>query len=73
MKIKTGLYQHYKGNQYEVIDEVTHSESEETLVLYRPLYGEKALWVRPKVMFEESVNIDGLCMPRFEYIGEIDG
>ena len=69
--LKAGLYQHYKGNQYEVIDTVTHSETEETLVLYRPLYGEKKLWVRPLEMFLESVNVDGLCMPRFEYVGEL--
>ncbi len=73
MPLKPGLYQHYKGNQYEVIDEVRHSESEEVLVLYRALYSDKGLWVRPKTMFEESVNIDGLCMPRFEYIGEVHG
>ena len=71
--IKSGLYQHYKGHQYEVIDTVIHSESEETMVLYRPLYGEKALWVRPKTMFIESVNVDGLCVPRFEYVGESNG
>jgi len=70
MIIKPGLYQHYKGNQYEVIDTVRHSETEETLVLYRALYGERGLWVRPLAMFTESVNIDGLCMPRFEFISE---
>ena len=69
--LKSGLYQHYKGNQYEVIDVVRHSETEEKLVLYRALYGEKGLWVRPLEMFTESVNIDGLCMPRFEYVGEM--
>ena len=68
--IKSGLYQHYKGNQYEVIDTVRHSETEETLVLYRALYGERGLWVRPLEMFTESVNIDGVCMPRFEFISE---
>ena len=67
--LKRGLYQHYKGSQYEVIDVVRHSETDEKLVLYRALYGEKGLWVRPLEMFRESVNIDGLCMPRFEYIG----
>jgi len=67
--LKSGLYQHYKGNQYEVIDVVRHSETEEELVLYRALYGERGLWVRPLEMFKESVNIDGLCMPRFEYVG----
>ena len=69
--VKPGLYQHYKGNQYEVIDTVRHSETEETLVLYRALYGEKGLWVRPLEMFKESVNIDGLCMPRFEFVKEL--
>ena len=49
---------------------VRHSETEERLVLYRALYGEKGLWVRPLTMFTESVNVDGLRMPRFEYVGE---
>ena len=69
--VKPGLYQHYKGNQYEVIDTVRHSETEETLVLYRALYGEKGLWVRPLEMFRESVNVDGLCIPRFEFVKEL--
>ncbi|MGB5965636.1 MAG: DUF1653 domain-containing protein [Sulfurimonadaceae bacterium] len=68
--IKPGLYQHYKGNQYEVIDIVRHSETEEEMVLYRALYGERGLWVRPLSMFTESVNVDGLCMPRFELVSE---
>ncbi len=68
--LKAGLYQHYKGNQYEVIDIVRHSETEEELVLYRALDGEGGLWVRPLAMFTETVNIDGLCKHRFEYIGE---
>jgi len=68
--LKRGLYQHYKGNQYEVIDIVRHSETEEELVLYRALYGERGLWVRPLAMFTEKVNVDGLCMPRFDYAGE---
>jgi cyclomaltodextrinase len=67
--LKTGLYQHYKGGQYEVIDIARHSETEEKFVLYRALYGERGLWVRPLAMFTESVNIEGVCMPRFEYIG----
>ena len=70
LAIKPGLYQHYKANQDEVVDTVRHSETEETLVLYRALYGERGLWVRPLAMFTESVNIDGLCMPRFEFISE---
>jgi len=68
--LKKGLYQHYKGNQYEVIDIVRHSETEEELVLYRALYGERGLWVRPLAMFTEKVSVDGLCMPRFDYVGE---
>jgi hypothetical protein len=67
-----GLYQHYKGNRYEVIDVVTHSETEEKLVLYRPLYGEQKLWVRPLSMFMESVNADGRIVPRFAYLKETD-
>lgn len=65
--IKAGLYQHYKGAQYRVIDTVRHSETEEELVLYRALYGEKGLWVRPLVMFTETVLIDGKEVPRFAY------
>lgn len=65
--IKAGLYQHYKGARYQVIDTVRHSETEEELVLYRALYGEKGLWVRPLVMFTETVLIDGKEVPRFAY------
>jgi len=54
-----------------VIDLVRHSETEEELVLYRALYGQKGLWVRPKKMFFESINVDGLCVPRFEYLGKM--
>ena len=60
-----GLYRHYKGRFYEVIDTVRHSETLESLTLYRPLYGERALWVRPAVMFNETVMIDGVEQPRF--------
>lgn len=68
--MKTGIYEHYKGNRYEVIDTVRHSESEELMVLYRALYGDEGLWVRPYTMFFESVEIDGAKVPRFNYIGE---
>ena len=68
--LKAGLYRHYKGNRYEVIDIVRHSETEEELVLYRALYGERGLWVRPLSMFTENVHVDGLAVPRFAYIGE---
>jgi len=63
-----GLYQHYKGPQYEVIDLVRHSETEETLVLYRALYGERGLWVRPLEMFTQTITIDGQTQPRFRRI-----
>ena len=51
MSVTPGLYQHYKGGRYEVIGEATHTETEEALVLYRALYGERGLWVRPLEMF----------------------
>ena len=66
--IKLGKYQHYKGNFYQVEGVVTHSETEEKMVLYRPLYGEQALWVRPFDMFQESVNINGVIKPRFAFV-----
>ncbi|MBT3437142.1 MAG: DUF1653 domain-containing protein [Oceanospirillaceae bacterium] len=65
MMIKAGLYRHYKGAQYEVIDTVQHSETEEVLVLYRALYGEQGLWVRPFAMFTETVVVQGESQPRF--------
>jgi hypothetical protein len=63
--IPSGRYRHYKGGEYEVVDIATHSETHEQLVVYRPLYGEGKLWVRPLAMFMESVVIDGAVMPRF--------
>ena len=70
--MQTGLYEHYKGNQYTVIDIARHSETEELLVLYRPMYGDESLWVRPFAMFFEKVIVDGLQVPRFKYIGDRD-
>jgi len=63
--ILTGKYRHYKRNDYEVIGVATHSETRESLVVYRPLYGEGALWVRPLAMFIEHVTVEGKDMPRF--------
>jgi hypothetical protein len=60
-----GRYRHYKGGEYELIGVVRHSETLEALVLYRPLYGEGALWVRPYAMFFEDVVVDGARRPRF--------
>jgi hypothetical protein len=65
--LKAGLYRHYKGAQYQVIDTVHHSETEEELVLYRALYGAKGLWVRPLAMFTEAVLVGGKPVPRFAY------
>ncbi len=63
-----GRYRHYKGMEYEVIDTVRHSETLEPMTLYRALYGERGLWVRPVAMFQEEVVIDGLRQPRFTMI-----
>jgi hypothetical protein len=63
--MKSGTYRHYKGGLYEVLGIARHSETEEELVVYRALYGEGGLWVRPLVMFQESVEVDGRDMPRF--------
>ena len=60
-----GLYKHYKGMLYEVVGTVRHSESLEAMTLYRALYGEGGLWVRPAAMFNEAVVIDGIRQPRF--------
>ena len=65
-----GRYRHYKGGAYEVLGVATHSETEERLVVYRPLYGEGALWVRPLAMFVEWVEVDGERKPRFASEGE---
>jgi len=60
-----GLYRHYKGNLYDVLDTVRHSETLEPLTLYRALYGDHGLWVRPAAMFQEEVVINGVAQARF--------
>ena len=60
-----GLYRHYKGLLYEVVGTVRHIETLEAMTLYRAMYGEKGLWVRPAAMFNEEVVIDGIRQPRF--------
>ena len=67
-EIKIGVWKHYKGNYYEVIDVARHSEDLENLVVYRSLYGEFDLWVRPLDMFLEDIEISGVKQPRFEFI-----
>ena len=70
--MKRGIYQHYKGPKYRVLGVVRHSETLEELVYYECLYDNPSgqFWVRPKAMFEETVDIDGKKMPRFAYLGE---
>lgn len=67
--MKPGRYRHYKGNEYIVLGVARHSETEEELVVYRQDYGERALWVRPKPMFLETVTVAGEPTARFDYIG----
>lgn len=70
--LKPGIYEHFKGNRYEVIGVARHSETLEEVVVYRALYGDHSLWVRPIAMFLETVEHDGKIMPRFRYIGEVN-
>ncbi|WP_320669930.1 DUF1653 domain-containing protein [Patulibacter defluvii] len=66
--IVPGRYRHYKGPEYEVLFEARHSETEELMVVYRQLYGERGLWVRPAAMFAETVEVDGVPTPRFALV-----
>lgn len=68
--IKPGIYEHYKGSQYELITIANHSETLEKMVVYRALYGEGEYWVRPLSMWEELVEVNGEKVSRFRYIGE---
>jgi len=70
MEIKPGRYRHFKGNEYEVIGMAHHSETMEEMVVYRALYGEHGLWVRPAAMWNETVAREDYSGPRFIYIGE---
>ncbi|MFC0682764.1 DUF1653 domain-containing protein [Lysobacter korlensis] len=63
--MEPGTYRHYKGNLYEVLGVARHSETDEALVVYRALYGEHGLWVRPLTMFQETVVVGGREVPRF--------
>ena len=66
--IPQGIYRHYKGNLYQVLHTAKHSETEEVLVVYRCLYGEYDVWVRPLDMFVETVKVDGKQVDRFELV-----
>lgn len=68
--IKTGVYRHYKGNNYRVLFVAKHSETEEDMVVYQCLYGNYGYWVRPLAMFQEEIEIDEKVVKRFQYIGE---
>lgn len=72
MKLKKGIYRHYKGNLYEVFMTAQHSETEEWMVVYKALYGEEEMWVRPYEMFVEKVILEGIELERFVYIGDED-
>jgi hypothetical protein len=70
--IALGVYLHYKNLRYQVLGCVRHSETLEPLVLYRALYGEGGLWVRPYGMFCESIVVDGQSVPRFRFVGDTE-
>ena len=69
MELRLGKYRHFKGNEYELIGIATHSETMEPMVVYRALYGEQGLWVRPASMWTEHVGRDGYSGPRCQFIG----
>lgn len=70
MEIKLGRYRHFKGNEYQVIGIAKHSETLEDMVVYKALYGEGGLWVRPASMWDEIITREGKTFKRFSYIGE---
>jgi hypothetical protein len=67
---RPGYYRHYKNLLYQVLGTVRHSESLEPLTLYKALYGDQGLWVRPAAMFNETVDIKSVIQPRFTWLGE---
>lgn len=69
-EILLGRYRHYKGGEYEVLGVARHSETLEPLVVYRPLYNQSGLWVRPYSMFVEQIDLDGRQQPRFAPVVE---
>lgn len=70
IELKPGIYEHYKGNRYEVLRTAVHTETNEVLVIYKALYGAGEWWARPLAMFMEYVEIDGVSQPRFTYVFE---
>ena len=70
MELKRGKYRHFKGGMYEVLSLANHSETLEKMVVYRALYGEGEVWVRPLSMFLDTVTCDGVTQPRFVFVEE---
>ena len=71
-ELKTGIYQHFKGNRYQLLYVARHSETLEDMVVYRALYGEGGVWVRPASMWNEHVDKNGYSGPRFAWVGEAE-
>ena len=71
MELKPGIYRHFKGKRYELLYVARHSETLEDMVVYRALYGEGGVWVRPAAMWFEHVEKDGYSGPRFAWTGEM--
>lgn len=71
VSLKLGVYRHFKGNRYQVIDVARHSETLEEHVVYRALYGDKGLWIRPLEMFMEILERDGKTFQRFQYEDDV--
>ena len=69
-ELRPGLYRHFKGNLYKLLYVAKHSETQEEMVVYQALYGEQGIWVRPASMWNEHVERDGYCGPRFYPIQE---
>ena len=70
MEFKKGVYEHYKGKKYRLIDVALNSETLEEMVVYKALYDEEKMWVRPAGMWNEEVEVNDEKVPRFKYIGE---
>lgn len=68
--LKTGRYQHFKGNYYQVLHIAKHSETQEYMVVYQPEYGERGIWVRPLAMFDETIERDGKTVKRFQFVDD---
>lgn len=69
-KPEPGIYRHFKGNEYELLNIARHSETLEPMVIYRARYGDYGIWVRPLSMWNELVDVDGKQVPRFAFVGD---